>query len=83
MADGRWQKVPVVAHKRNHRRWLVTMEAETFFRLLRGDVPETRNAEGGARNEVMAGEMISAAACAAASNENNNNGKETHEDQKQ
>jgi Holliday junction resolvase len=32
-------KVPVVAHKRNHRRWLVTMEAETFFKLLRGDFP--------------------------------------------
>jgi len=32
-------KAPVVAHKRNHRRWLVTMEAETFFKLLRGDFP--------------------------------------------
>jgi Holliday junction resolvase len=30
-------KIPVVAHKRNHRRWLVTMDAETFFRFLRGD----------------------------------------------
>ncbi len=28
-------KVPVVAHKRNHRQWLVTMEAEFFFELLR------------------------------------------------
>src|SRR5512138_1186090 len=32
-------KVPVVAHRRKFRPWLVTMEAETFFRLLRGDVP--------------------------------------------
>jgi Holliday junction resolvase len=32
-------KEPMVAHKRNHRRWLVTMEAETFFKLLRGDLP--------------------------------------------
>ncbi len=30
-------KVPVVAHRRNFRPWLVTMEAETFLRLLRGD----------------------------------------------
>jgi hypothetical protein len=32
------EKVPIVAHRRKFRRWLVTMEAETFFRLLRGDV---------------------------------------------
>jgi Holliday junction resolvase len=31
------QKVPVVAHRRSFRPWLVTMEAETFFRFLRGD----------------------------------------------
>jgi Holliday junction resolvase len=30
-------KIPLVAHRRNHGRWLVTMEAETFFRLVRGD----------------------------------------------
>src|SRR6185436_2302592 len=30
-------KVPIVAHRRNFRHWLVTMEAETFFRLLRND----------------------------------------------
>ncbi len=29
------RKIPVVAHKRNHRRWLVTMEAEFFFDLIR------------------------------------------------
>jgi hypothetical protein len=31
------EKVPVVAHRRRFRAWLVTMEAETFFRVLRGD----------------------------------------------
>ncbi len=30
-------KLPLVAHKRNHRRWLVTMDADTFFRPLRGE----------------------------------------------
>jgi len=35
-------KVPMVAHKRNFRPWLVTMEAETFFRLLRGDFFEEK-----------------------------------------
>ena len=32
-------KIPVVAHKRNHRRWLVTLDAETFFQFLRGTLP--------------------------------------------
>ena len=32
-------KVPLVAHKRNHRRWLVTMGAETFFQFLSGTLP--------------------------------------------
>ncbi len=32
-------KVPVVAHRRNFRRWLVTMDAEDFFRFLRGTLP--------------------------------------------
>jgi hypothetical protein len=31
------QKVPIVAHRRRFRPWLVTMDAETFFKLLRGD----------------------------------------------
>jgi hypothetical protein len=31
------ERVPIVAHRRSFRPWLVTMEAETFFRLLRGD----------------------------------------------
>jgi len=32
-------KVPFVAHKRNFRSWLVTMDAETFFQFLRGTLP--------------------------------------------
>jgi Holliday junction resolvase len=35
-------RVPVVAHRRSFRPWLVTMEAGTFFRLLRGDFTEGR-----------------------------------------
>jgi Holliday junction resolvase len=31
------QKVPIVAHRRSRRRWLVTMDADLFFRLLRGE----------------------------------------------
>ena len=31
----------IVAHRRNHAPWLITMRAELFFRLLRGDVPAT------------------------------------------
>src|SRR6476660_2212361 len=30
-------KIPIVAHRRNFRAWLVTMDAKTFFRFLRGD----------------------------------------------
>ena len=34
------QKKPwIVAHRRNHAPWLVTLTAETFFRLLRGELP--------------------------------------------
>src|SRR5438552_11876222 len=32
-------KVPVVAHKRSFRPWLVTMTAEVFFQFLRGGLP--------------------------------------------
>src|SRR4051812_28739879 len=32
-------KVPVVAHRKNFRAWLVTMTAETFFKFLRGALP--------------------------------------------
>ncbi len=44
--NGEIRKVPMVAHRRNFRPWLVTMEAETFFRLLRGDFSEAGVAEG-------------------------------------
>ena len=27
-------KIPIVAHKRNHKGWLVTMDAESFFKLI-------------------------------------------------
>ncbi len=30
----------IVAHRKNHAPWLITMTAETFFRLLRGDFPQ-------------------------------------------
>src|SRR5512141_99130 len=32
-------RIPIVAHRRNFRPWLVTMEAETFFEFLRGALP--------------------------------------------
>jgi hypothetical protein len=35
-------KIPVVAHKRNFCGWLVTMDAETFFKFLRGDFLDER-----------------------------------------
>ena len=35
-------KTPVLAHKRSHRAWLVTMEAECFFELLREFQPQMR-----------------------------------------
>lgn len=45
-------KVPVVAHKRSRRPWLVTMEAEVFFRLLRGDFDTNyTNDDGAGRSE--------------------------------
>lgn len=28
-------KTPIVAHKRNHCKWLITMDAEAFFSLIR------------------------------------------------
>ena len=33
------QKIPIVAHRRNFRAWLVTMTAEVFFQFLRGLLP--------------------------------------------
>jgi Holliday junction resolvase len=38
------RKTPIVAHRRNFRPWLVTMDAETFFRFLRGESLQTANA---------------------------------------
>lgn len=32
---GQPPKTPIVAHKRNHRPWLVIMSADTFFKMLR------------------------------------------------
>ena len=32
-------KVPIVAHKKNHAPWLVTMPAEELAKFLRGDLP--------------------------------------------
>ena len=62
-------RIPIVAHKRNHRGWLVTMDAETFFRFVRGDFIEfTSPRPSPQRGE---GENFPAAACAAATNQNN------------
>jgi hypothetical protein len=33
------RKIPIVAHRRVYRPWLVTMEAEAFFQFLRGVLP--------------------------------------------
>jgi Holliday junction resolvase len=50
---GKWRivlKAPILAHRRNFHRWLVTMEASTFFRILRRefdrDVPDTWESGG-------------------------------------
>ena len=43
-------KTPVVAHRRSFRRWLVTVEAETFFEFLRGMLPMERT--GAERQEL-------------------------------
>ncbi|MFN7137730.1 MAG: hypothetical protein ACK4UN_00145 [Limisphaerales bacterium] len=44
----------IVAHRKNHAPWLITMTAETFFRLLRGDFPQsgTSMEEQGLRTEA-------------------------------
>lgn len=55
---GRWsaecgvRKVPVVAHRRNFRPWLVTMEAEAFFRVLRGDLTTDGTGANGVNGET-------------------------------
>ncbi|WCJ60319.1 hypothetical protein NXS98_04080 [Fontisphaera persica] len=45
------KKLPLVAHRRSHRRWLVTMEAETFFRILRDDLPSGTEDHGVPRSD--------------------------------
>ena len=39
----------IVAHRRNHAPWLVTMRAEMFFALLRGELPPAESASDGAQ----------------------------------
>jgi hypothetical protein len=53
-------KVPFVAHKRNFRPWLVTMTAETFFRLLRGELPPTQDHETTGPSEKLKAESLKA-----------------------
>jgi hypothetical protein len=50
------EKVPIVAHRRNFRPWLVTMEAETFFQFLRGTLPP--EGTGASRQEQSTNETI-------------------------
>ena len=38
-ADSQAGQVPLVVHRRSFRGWLVTMDAETFFRFLGGTLP--------------------------------------------
>ena len=33
--DAKHGEIPIVAHRRNHERWMVTMDAEDWFRLYR------------------------------------------------
>jgi hypothetical protein len=35
----------IVAHRRNHAPWLITMRSETFFNLLRGELPVLADGE--------------------------------------
>lgn len=37
--NGKRKLAWIVAHRRNHAPWLITMRAETFFQLLRGELP--------------------------------------------
>ena len=59
----------IVAHRRNHAPWLITMRAEIFFQLLRGELPPgdatngTRGTNDGAHgvsrptNTISAGDV--------------------------
>lgn len=44
--DSSAAKVPIVAHRRSFRPWLVTMDAETFFKFLRGELPPGNGTHG-------------------------------------
>ena len=41
----------IVAHRRNHAPWLITMRAETFFNFLRGELPLQGTAPVAPRSE--------------------------------
>lgn len=45
--DAGWGKVPIVAHRRNNREWLVTMRAEDWVRLMRGGYANLLSSETG------------------------------------
>lgn len=46
----------VVAHRRNHAPWLITMKAETFFRLVRGELPPPDRTDGKGEGRSEKGE---------------------------
>ncbi len=81
-------KVPFVAHKRNFCGWLVTMDVDAFFRLLRGEFDTSpcplpvRSGEGGAQGLTRPTNDLPAAACVVATNKNNKP-KETNENPSQ
>jgi|TARA_R100001530_G_scaffold28654_7_gene22706 Holliday junction resolvase len=39
------KKFPVVAHKKSREDWLVTMNADLFFQIVRGEIPITEEGE--------------------------------------
>jgi hypothetical protein len=77
-------KVPVVAHKRNFREWLVTMTAEVFFRFLRGDCgPEPERSpryEGTHAQRRDVSPWLERFGTAAGPDNNNQQKKEANED---
>jgi hypothetical protein len=44
-----------VAHRKNHAPWLITIRAETFFQLLRGDFPASGNVPAPTANTNLGG----------------------------
>lgn len=63
--DAGVKRVPFVMHKRNFRRWVVVMEGETFFRLVRGELPPGGRTRDGARPDggVTESVPVEAASC--------------------